>query len=91
MEWKWTHKPSERLGQMLLDLHDNILMHPNFNKYRDDIKSEMKGDSILKIMYNGLKSYDPSYGERAFSYLTSIIFRNYITTLRNKYRKLNCW
>lgn len=63
----------------------------NFNKYNDDIKADMKGNSILRIMKNGLKSYDPSYGTRAFSYLTQTIYRNYQTTLRDYYRKLNCW
>lgn len=91
LDWKYTHKPSERLGQLLLDLHDNILMLNNFNKYSDDIKADMRGNSILKLMKNGLKSYDPSYGPRAFSYLTQAIYRSYQTTLRDYYRKLNNW
>lgn len=91
LNWKYSHRASERLGQMLLDLHDNILKHKNFNRYNEDIKTEMKGESIVRLMKNGLKSYDPSYGTRAFSYLTQAIFRNYATTLRNYYGRLNRW
>lgn len=33
--------PSEKLGRMLLDMHEGILKHNNFRNYRPDLKEEM--------------------------------------------------
>jgi len=92
MDWKFKNRPSERLGQMLLDLHDNILLHRNFQGYRDELKEEMRGASLVRLLKSGMRSYCPKDGRpMAFSYLTQCIFRNYITQLRNYYRRLNKW
>lgn len=51
--------PSERLGQLLMSMHDGILHHKNFNKYRKDLKEEMKSYSLYRILKCGLKSFNP--------------------------------
>lgn len=45
---------SERLGQILIDLHDHILQHKNFRGYRQDLKDEMKSYSLYRIIKRGL-------------------------------------
>ena len=80
--------PSERLGQMLLSMHDGVLRHKNFNKYRQDLKEEMKSYSLYRILKCGLKSFDKNRA-KAFSYFTRSIFMNYITIVMRYYRRLN--
>ncbi len=80
--------PSERLGQMLLSMHDGVLRHKNFNKYRQDLKEEMKSYSLYRILKCGLKSFDKNRA-KAFSYFTRSIFMNYITVIMRYYKLIN--
>lgn len=80
--------PSERLGQLLMALHDGVLRHKNFRRYHQDVKDDMKSYSLYRILKNGLKSYDPSKA-KAFSYFTRAVFTNYVTAVMRYYRKLN--
>lgn len=80
--------PSERLGQMLMALHDNVLKHKNFIGYRQDLKEEMKSYSLYRILKCGLKSF--KFGSSSpFSYFTRAVFVNYYTVLNRYYHKLN--
>ena len=64
IKWRDSHEdpderqPSERLGQILLDLHDGILRHSNFRNYRPELKEEMRSYSIYRILKRGLKTFD---------------------------------
>ena len=78
----------EPFGAMLLQLHDNILQHSNFRGYDDEVKDEMRGYSIMRILKRGLNTWVPEKG-RLFSYLTRAIFRNYITILGKHYKRIN--
>lgn len=78
----------EPFGVLLIQLHDNILRHANFRGYNDDVKDEMRGYSIMRILRRGLNTWKPETG-KLFSYLTRAIFHNYITILGRYYRKLN--
>lgn len=80
--------PSERLGQLLIALHDNVLRHHNFNRYRQDLKEEMKSYSLFRILKCGLQSFDPDKS-KAFSYFTRSIFMNYIAVIKRYYNRLN--
>lgn len=72
--------PSERLGQLMMTMHDNVLRHRNFCRYRQDLKEEMKSYSLFRIFKCGLKSF--KFGKaKAFSYFTRSIFLNYITVI----------
>lgn len=80
--------PSERLGQLLMVMHDRILGHRDFREYRRDIKEEMMSFSLFRILKRGLATYDPARGS-PFSYFTRTIFQNYVTVLRRYYRRVN--
>jgi hypothetical protein len=84
-----TGNVSERLGQILIDLHDHILQHKNFRGYRQDLKDEMKSYSLYRIIKRGLETWNPEKGGKAFSYLTRAIFQNFITIISRYYRRLN--
>ena len=73
---------------MLLSMHDGVLRHKNFNKYRQDLKEEMKSYSLYRILKCGLKSFDKNKA-KAFSYFTRSIFMNYITVIMRYYKLIN--
>lgn len=80
--------PSERLGELLILMHDKILFHKNFNGYRPDLKEEMKSYSLYRILKCGLKSF--KFGtSKPFSYFTRAIFMNYITCIGKYYDRIN--
>ena len=70
-------------------MHEKILHHRNFNRYRQDLKEEMMSYSLFRILKCGLKSFDFSSGCRPFSYFTRAIFMNYITCINKYYDRLN--
>lgn len=88
-KYRLTHQVSERLGQILIDLHDHILQHQNFRGYRQDIKDEMRSYSLLRLLKRGLDTYNPDKGCKAFSYFTRAVFQNFLTVLQRYYRTLN--
>lgn len=93
---KWQHSaekpedriPSERLGELLLLMHNKILQHRNFNRYRQDLKDEMRSYSLYRIIKCGLKSFKMDKAT-PFSYFTRAIFTNYIAVLKKYYTQLN--
>lgn len=80
--------PSERLGQILVTLHDGVLKHTSFRGYPQDLKDEMKSFSLYCIFKRGLKSY--KFGKSTpFAYFTRSAFLNYTTVLKRYYKQLN--
>lgn len=80
--------PSERLGELLLLMHKNILRHANFRNYREDLKEEMASFSVYRILKNGLKSF--KFGMATpFSYFSRAIFNNFYTVLSRYYKRMN--
>lgn len=86
---KKSRTASERLGQILLDLHNNILRSKNFNRYPQEVKEDMRSDSLVRVFRWALSSWDSTKGHKAFSYLTRCIFVNYISSVMKYYKKLN--
>lgn len=72
----------------MLDFHNNILKHKNFNRYPQEVKEEMRSFSIAKIVKSEMRRFDPSKA-KAFSYLTRAIFLNYLTVIGKYYKRLN--
>lgn len=73
---------------MLLDMHRHILMHNNFNRYRQDIKDECLSYSVYRILKRGLATYN--FDKRnPFGYFTRAIWTNYIFVLKRYYNRLN--
>ena len=81
--------PSERLGEILIALHDHILQHRNFARYRQDLKDEMKSWSLFRILKRGLATYDSSRGSTPFSYFTRAVFMNYYSVIMKYYKEIN--
>lgn len=94
LKWRDSHRdpmqrtPSERLGELLILLHDRIMGSGKFRGYRQDLKDEMKSFSIYRILKCGLKSYDFSK-KNPFGYFTRAVQLNYIQVLKQYYNRLN--
>jgi len=80
--------PSERLGELLMLLHDRIMGCGRFRGYRQDLKEEMKSFSLYRILKCGLKSYDFSK-KNPFGYFTRAVWMNYVQVLKQYYNRLN--
>ena len=81
-------QPSEKLGEMLLKLHDQILKHKNFCRYSISLQEEMKSYSLFRILKCGLSSFD-FQKTSPFSYFTRAVFQNYIQVINKYYKHIN--
>lgn len=41
---------TEKLGEMFLTLTDHMLRSPNFNRYPKEVKEDLQGHAIVKLM-----------------------------------------
>ena len=68
---------TERLGQLLLELHDHILTLSRFSKKSPDVKDEIKSYSLYRILSRGLLTFeDTSSARRCFNYFTTSAINN---------------
>ena len=95
-EWKtWVEsstvvanrQPSERFGELMLEIARNLLLSPRFANYRWEDKEEMVGEAVLKMLRN-LKNVREDKRDSLFSYFTLCANCAYLTYLRKKYRRL---
>ena len=70
-------KCTDRLGQLLIELHDHILTLSRFVKKPPQIKDEIKSYSIWRILSRGLLTFDTtSTARRCFNYFTTSAVNN---------------
>lgn len=68
---------TERLGQLLLDLHDHVLTMSRFVKKPQDVKDEIKSYSLYRILSRGLLTFeDTSSAKRCFNYFSTSAINN---------------
>ena len=68
---------TERLGQLLLELHQHILTLSRFSKKSQEMKEEMQSYSLYRILSKGLLSFeDTSSPARCFNYFTTAAINN---------------
>ena len=68
---------TERLGQLLLDLHDHILTLSRFSKKSPDMKEEMQSYSLYRILSKGLFSFDSNATPKeCFNYFSTAVINN---------------
>ena len=88
---------TEKLGRMLLLMHDHILKHSNFRHYSKELKEDMKSFSLLKILktFSPRKPqrchFDMKKKEKCFGYYSHAIFNNYLIVIGKHYKYLNGW
>lgn len=68
---------TERLGQLLLELHQHILSLSRFSKKSPDMKEEMQSYSLYRILSKGLFSFDSNATPKeCFNYFTTAVINN---------------
>lgn len=80
-------QPSERFGELMLEIAKNLLLSPKFANYGWSDKEEMVGEAVLKMLRN-LKNVREDKRNSLFSYFTLCANCAYLTYLRKKYRRL---
>lgn len=80
-------QPSERFGELMLEIAKNLLLSPKFANYGWYDKEEMVGEAVLKMLRN-LKNIREDKRNSLFSYLTLCANCAYLTYLRKKYRRM---
>lgn len=70
-------KCTNRLGQLLIELHNHILTLSRFVKKPQQIKDEIKSYSIWRILSRGILTFDTaSTARRCFNYFTTSAVNN---------------
>lgn len=80
-------QPSERFGQLMLEIAKNLLLSPRFVGYGWEDKEEMTSEAVLKMMRN-VKNIREDKKNSLFSYLTMCAYCAYATYLRKKNRRM---
>lgn len=88
-QYKTTKVASEKLGKLLLDLHNSVLLHRNFNRYPTEVKEDMRSYSLMRVLKRGLDSFNVARKDECWSYYTHGIFMNYYAFLKQYYNKMN--
>ncbi len=80
-------QPSERLGELMLEIADNLLESPNFSRYGWEDKEDLRSEAVYKMLKN-LKNVDRGRKKSLFSYFTLCAQCAYLSYLKKKYRRM---
>ena len=86
--WKNTNQISDRLGQIFYEIAENMTKHPRFNRYDIELKKDMIGNAVLKMIRN-LHNFSYEKRNQSFSYCSCIAWTSFIDTLKKHYKYIN--
>ena len=86
--WKNTNQISDRLGQIFYEIAENMTKHPRFNRYDIELKKDMIGNAVLKMIRN-LHNFKEEKSQQAFSYCSCIAWTSFVDTLKKHYKYIN--
>ena len=86
--WKNTNQISPRLGQIFYEIAENMTKHPRFNRYDIELKKDMIGNAVLKMIRN-LHNFSYEKRNQSFSYCSCIAWTSFIDTLKKHYKYIN--
>ena len=86
--WKNTNQISPRLGQIFYEIAENMTKHPRFNRYDIELKKDMIGNAVLKMIRN-LRNFKYEKRNQSFSYCSCIAWTSFIDTLKKHYKYIN--
>ena len=87
-KWKDTNQISDRLGQIFYEIAENMTKHPRFNRYDIELKKDLIGDAVLKMIKN-LKNFKEEKRQQSFSYCSCIAWTSFMDTLKKHYKHIN--
>ena len=77
---------TEKLGLMFLTLTDHILRSPSFNRYKPQVKEDLQGYALEKLM-KSLKTVKLDLtSQQIFNFATRTIYNAYFSELARHYK-----
>ena len=82
-------KCSEKLGEMFLTLTEHMLRSPNFNRYPKEVKEDLRGHAIVKLM-KSLKTVKLEFTpHQIFNFATRSVYTAFLSELGRHYKYEN--
>ena len=77
---------TERLGEMFLTLTDHILRSPSFNRYPKEVKEDLRGHAIVKLMKSlkTVKLYLTA--QTIFNFATRTVYTAFLSEISRHYK-----
>ena len=80
---------TEKLGEMFLTLTNHMLRSPNFNRYPIQVKEDLRGHAIVKLM-KSLKTVKLEFTpHQIFNFATRTIYTAFLSELGRHYKHEN--
>ena len=80
---------TERLGELFLTLTSHILRSPSFNRYPKEVKEDLCGHAIVKLM-KSLKTVKLSLtAQNIFNFATRTVYTAFLSELGRHYKYAN--
>ena len=82
-------KCTEKLGEMYLTLTEHLLRSPNFNRYPKEVKEDLRGHALEKLM-KSLKTVKLEFTpHQIFNFATRTIYTAFLSELGRHYKYEN--
>lgn len=80
---------TDKLGEMFLTLTEHMLRSPNFNRYPKEVKEDLRGHAIVKLM-KSLTTVNLSFTpQQIFNFATRTIYTAFLSELGRHYKAEN--
>lgn len=80
---------TEKLGEMFLTLTNHILRSPNFNRYPKELKEDLRGHAIVKLM-KSLTTVNLAFTpHQIFNFATRAAYTAFLSELSRHYKQAN--
>ena len=80
---------TENLGTMFLTMTEHILRSPSFNRYPSQVKEDLRGHALEKLM-KSLRTVKLQYSpQQIFNFVTRAIYNAYFSELARHYKHEN--
>lgn len=77
---------TERLGELFITLANHILRSPSFNRYHIQVKEDLRGHAIVKLM-KSLTTVNLAFTpQQIFNFATRTIYNAYFSELSRHYK-----
>ena len=77
---------TEKLGELFLTLTDHMLRSPNFNRYTKEVKEDLRGQAIVKLM-KSLTTVNLAFTtQQIFNFATRTVYTAFLSELGRHYK-----
>ena len=82
-------KCTDRLGELFLTLTEHMLRSPNFNRYPKELREDLRGHAIVKLM-KSLKTVKLEFTpHQIFNFATRTVYTAFLSELGRHYKQEN--